>query len=174
MAGTQEDAPAAAAPRARVSPRQAALLLADRSILRVDAQVDESDISQIAVGLPVTVTFDALPDVTLPGKVTWINASGALMQGLVKYIVRVELTQKDPRVLLGMTAHVSIAVQHQAQALSVPLAAVQHGPQGDFVQRVRAGTTEAVPVTRGLRQGDRVIITGALKPDDQVVVMAGR
>jgi RND family efflux transporter MFP subunit len=157
-----------------VTSGQAALLLADRSTLRVDAQVDETDISQITVGTPVTVTFDALPGVALAGKVTWINPSGSMLQGLVKYTVRAELTQRDPHLLLGMTAHVSIVVQRQAQALAVPLAAVQHGPEGDFVQRVRAGLTEAVPVTRGPRQGDQVVVTGALKAGDQVVLVAGR
>ena len=157
-----------------VAPGTAALLLADRSVLRVDAQVDETDISQIQAGTPVSVTFDALPGLTIPGKVTWINPTGAMLQGLVKYTVRAELAQTDPRVLLGMTAHVSIVVNRQARVLTVPLAAVQHGPQGDFVQRWRAGAAEVVPVTRGARQGDQLVVTGALLAGDQVVMVAGR
>ncbi len=153
-----------------VASGQPGLLLADRSTLRVDAQVDETDISQITVGAPVTVTFDALPDLALPAKVTWINPNGAILQGLVKYTVRVELAQKDPRVLLGMTAHASIVVDRQAGALAVPLAAVQHGPQGDFVQRWRSGAAETVAVTVGSHQGDQVIVIGALKAGDQVVL----
>ena len=152
----------------------AALLLADRSVLRVDAQVDEKDISQITVGMPVTVTFNALPDVALPGKVTWINPNGTVLPGMVKYTARVELTQKDPRVLLGMTANASIVVQRQAGTLAVPLAAIQHGPQGDFVQRFQAGAAQTVPVTRGAVLGDRVVVVGALKPGDQVVLEQSR
>jgi HlyD family secretion protein len=157
-----------------VQPGTAALLLADRSVLRVDAQVDEKDISQITVGMPVTVTFNALPDVALPGQVTWINPNGTVLPGMVKYTARVELMQKDPRVLLGMTANASIVVQRQAGALAVPLAAIQHGPQGDFVQRVQAGAAQTVPVTRGAVLGDRVVVVGALKPGDQVVLEPGR
>ena len=52
------------------------MTLANRSLLRVEAQVDESDIGQIKVGNPVTLTLDALPDVALTGKVTWINGGG--------------------------------------------------------------------------------------------------
>ncbi len=146
----------------------------DRSTLRVDAQVGETDISRITVGMPVTLTLDALPDTPLTGKVAWINPNGSMLQGMVIYTVRVELTQRDPRVLLGMTAHASIVVQRQARALAVPLASLQHGPQGDFVKRWRSGATETVPVTVGPRQGDRAVVTGALKAGDQVLLAEGR
>ena len=157
-----------------VTSGQPALLMADRSTLRVDAQVGETDISRITVGMPVTLTLDALPDTPLTGKVAWINPNGSTLQGMVIYTARIELAQQDPRVLLGMTAHASIVVQRQAQALGVPLAALQHGPQGDFVQRWRSGAMETVPVTVGPRQGDRAVVTGALKAGDQVVLVEGR
>jgi HlyD family secretion protein len=153
-----------------VSTGQAALLLADRSVLRVDAQVDEIDISQISVGLPVSLTFDALPGVTLAGKVTWINPNGATLQGLVKYTVRTELNQADPRVLLGMTANVAVVTAQPTHALAVPANAVQTDSKGDYVNRVTADVaeTERVAVKRGQMVGDWVVVTGALQAGDDV------
>ena len=43
--------------------------------------------------------------------------SGQTVQGLVKYSVRVQLNQPDPRVLLGMTANVNIVTATEANAL---------------------------------------------------------
>jgi HlyD family secretion protein len=154
-----------------VAAGQAAVVLADRSVLRVEAQVDETDIGQIQVGDPVSVTLEALPEVALAGTVTWINGSGTTVQGLVKYTVRIELAQSDPRVLLGMTANVAIVTDRQAGALAVPLDAVQLDQAGEYVNRVTGGVVERVKVVSGQIDGDLVVVTGALQPGDEVQVL---
>jgi HlyD family secretion protein len=155
-----------------VSQTLAAALIANRSPLHVDVPIDEIQISQIQVGDEVTVTFDSLPGLTLLGSVAWINPVGSTVQGLVKYTVRVDVAGSDPRVLLGMTANVSIVTDVQAGALAVPLDAVQLDGQGEFVNRVKAdGTLERVNVVSGQLQGDLVIVAGDLKPGDTVQVV---
>ncbi len=150
---------------------QAAVVLADRSALRVDAQVDEADIGQVAVGNSVSVTLEALPKLAVDGKVTWINGNGASVQGLVKYTVRIELAKNDPRILLGMTADVSIVTDTQLGALAVPLDAVQLDQQGEYVNRVRNGAAERVNVTSGQIQGDLVVVAGPLQAGDSVQII---
>jgi HlyD family secretion protein len=157
-----------------VAVTQAAVTVANRQVLRVEAQIDEADIRHIAVGNPVEVTFEALPGVKLSGKVTWINAAGATLQGLVKYTVRTELTETDPGVLLGMTADVSILADQQAGALAVPLGAVLRDQQGEFVNRVQGTAVERVSVTSGAVQGSLVVVAGALQPGDEVQVFSNR
>jgi multidrug efflux pump subunit AcrA (membrane-fusion protein) len=147
---------------------QPAIVLADRSLLRVDAQVDEADISQIRAGNAVSITLEALPSQSLNGKVEWINTDGTTVQGLVKYTVRIDLAAADPRALLGMTANVSIVTDQQAGALAVPLDAVQLDQQGEYVNRVRSGVVERVKVVSGQIQSDVVVVTGALQPGDEV------
>jgi HlyD family secretion protein len=148
-----------------------AVTLANRSLLRVDADVDESDIGQIRVGNPVTLTLEALPDMTLGGQVAWINGGGTTVQGLVKYTVRINITKADPTVLLGMTANVSIVTNTQAGALAVPLDAVQLDQAGEFVNRVKDGAVERVNVTSGQIDGDKVVVTGPLQPGDEVQII---
>jgi HlyD family secretion protein len=145
--------------------------LANRSLLRVDAQVDETDIGQIKVGNPVTLTLDALPDVTLTGKVTWINGGGATVQGLVKYTVRIDINGNDPRVLIGMTANVAIITNMQVGVLAVPLDAVQLDQAGEYVNRVKDGVVERVKVTSGQIDGDLVVVVGTLKVGDLVQII---
>ncbi|MBI3243572.1 MAG: efflux RND transporter periplasmic adaptor subunit [Chloroflexi bacterium] len=152
-----------------VSQSLAAVVMANRSVLHVDVSVDETDVSDILPGDPVTVTFNSLPDLNLDGQVSQINPVGSAVQGLVKYTVRVDLVKVDPKVLLGMTADVSIVTDKNEGALAVPLDAVQLDPQGEFVNRVKADNTlERVNVVSGEVQGELVVVTGDLKPGDKV------
>ncbi len=150
---------------------QAAVVLANRSLLQVDADVDESDIGQVKVGNPVSMTLEALPDVTLSGRVVWINGGGAAVQGLVKYTVRIDIAGNDPRVLLGMTANASIVTNTQVGALAVPLDAVQLDQAGEYVNRVKGDVVERVKVTSGQTEGDVVVVTGDLQPGDLVQII---
>lgn len=67
------------------------ITIVDPSRVRVDVQVDESDIARIAVGQPATLTFDALPGSRFPAAVTAIAPSGTTSQGVVGYQVSMEL-----------------------------------------------------------------------------------
>jgi HlyD family secretion protein len=154
-----------------VATGQAAVTLANRSLLRVDAQVDEADIGQVRVGNPVSLTLEALPGVSLNGKVVWINGGGTAVQGLVKYTVRIDIANSDPSVLLGMTANVSIVTNTQVGALAVPLDAVQLDQTGEYVNRVKGGVVERVNVTSGQIDGDLVVVTGGLQVGDEVQVI---
>jgi HlyD family secretion protein len=147
----------------------AAVTIANRSQLHVDVSVDESDVSTITVGDDVLVTLDSLPDLQLNGQVTQINPLGSTVQGLVRYTVRVDVTETDPRVLIGMTANVTIVTDTNEGALAVPLDAVQLDQQGEFVNRVLLdGTLERVNVTSGEVQDAVVVVRGPLTPGDTV------
>src|SRR5579859_1250691 len=147
------------------SPSQAAITLADRSKLHVSVSVDETAIGAIASGNPVTLTLDALPGVALNGRVYSIEPFGQTVQGLVRYNVRVDLGQTDPRLLLYMTANATIVTHVEQNALAVPLSAIQYDNQGEFVNRVNsAGALERVNVTSGQSINDLVVVKGSLTP----------
>src|SRR5579859_61017 len=151
------------------SPTAAALTLANVSTYHVDVLVDESDVSGIKLGDAAQVTFSPLPDLVLSGTVSLVQPQGQTVQGLVKYTVRVDLRNFDPRVFLGMTANVNIVTATEENALAVPLDAVQLDSQGEYVNRVNAaGVVERVPVVSGAVQDVLVIVKGNLKPGDTV------
>ncbi len=151
------------------SPSQAALTLANTTQYHIDVLIDETEVPGIKLGNLAEVTFTPLPGLTLSGTVTTIQPQGQTVQGLVKYTVRVNLDTVDSRVLLGMTANVNIVTATEANALAVPLDAVQLDTQGEYVNRVTGpGTIERVPVVSGAVQDTLVIVTGNLKPGDEV------
>jgi HlyD family secretion protein len=149
----------------------AAVVLANRSSVRVQAQIDESQVAQVKVGDPVTLTLNAVPNLALPAQVTSIDAVGVVSQGLVKFNVQVDATKTDPRVLLGMTANVLIVTNRKAGQLAVPLQALQYDTDGEFVNTVANDgvTLTRVPVQSGQIQGSMIVVASeALKSGDQV------
>ncbi len=150
----------------------AAVVLTNRTALHVNVSVDETDIGQVAVRDPVSLTVDALPDLALSGQVASIESFGQTVQGIVRYNVRIDLTTVDPRLLLNMTANAVIITDVQDQALSVPLNAVQYDDQGEYVNLVQlGGVLLRVKVVSGDTQGDRVVVAGDLKPGDSVEIV---
>jgi len=76
-------------------------------------QVDTDDLSEVDVvnvqpGAEVSVTVDALPGVTLKGKVISITPRSIVKRGDVTYTVKVAITDPDPRLKWGMTAFVDV------------------------------------------------------------------
>jgi HlyD family secretion protein len=151
----------------------AAVVLADRSHLHVNVSVDEAEVSLVAPGQPVTLTIDALGGLTAPGQVAQVNGYGETVQGLVRYTVRVDLAQPDPRLLLNMTAYARIVTAVQEDALAVPVRAIQYDSQGEYVLRVSGdGSLERVLVTSGQIEGDVIAVRGDLRPGDTLQVEA--
>jgi HlyD family secretion protein len=87
------------------SPTAPAVVVADLSAWRVETDdLTELDVVRLQEGDAVTVRFDALPELELPGRVAQIKPIGSNRQGDIVYTVVVELTQSDPRLRWNMTA----------------------------------------------------------------------
>jgi multidrug efflux pump subunit AcrA (membrane-fusion protein) len=146
-----------------------AIILVNRSVLYVDVQVDETQISRVAVGDTAKITFDALPNVAATGKVTFINPVGTSSSGVVNYTVRVTLDKNDPAILLGATSTVVIDTGAASTLLTVPVSAVQTDDQGEYVMVVGSdGSATRVSVVSGTVVGTTVVVTGGLKVGDVV------
>jgi HlyD family secretion protein len=93
-----------------VGPGQPIALLADLSELVVETtDLNEIDVARIALGDEVDITFDALPDLTLPGTITYIASKADVGTG-VNYVVEVRPDDPFPQdVRWGMTAYIDAA-----------------------------------------------------------------
>lgn len=145
--------------------------LADMDHLYVNTQVDESDIANVKLGNQAEVTLEAVPGVTLTGKVTAINPVGENVSGLVKYTVRVDLDKVSAEIFLplGTTANVTITVKETTANLAVPITMIQNDANGEFVWVIlNDGSTQRVDVVSGSIVGDKVVVTGDLKAGDRI------
>jgi multidrug resistance efflux pump len=90
---------------------QPVLALGDTGVMRVETtDLRETDVARLKDGMPVEVTFDALPGRTFQGTVTRIAPMSSTEKGSTNYTVIVEVADLDPALRWGMTAFVNIRV----------------------------------------------------------------
>ncbi len=93
----------------------------------VSLPLNEVDIAKIKVGQKATITFDALPDLTIAGSVIEVDALGTTSQGVVTYNVKVAFDTDDEQIKPGMSSSVSIATDVRTNVLLIPNAAIRNG-----------------------------------------------
>ncbi|MDB5982392.1 MAG: transporter [Pseudomonas sp.] len=144
---------------ARVSQGQALFGLANLEQLKVVAKVDESDINQLRVGLPVDITGDGFGGLLLNGRISSVGsqAQQAEFQGSgASYEIAVSLPALTPEqqqhIRLGMSARLSIITYQNPSAIVVPFAAINERDGQQFVSYRRAPEKEARRVDVSLGQ----------------------
>jgi len=91
-----------------VSAYTTVVTVADITYWKVETtDLTELDVPDVAPGMPVTVRFDALPDVELSGVVEKINDLGVNKQGDITYTTTISLDDIDERLRWKMTAYVT-------------------------------------------------------------------
>lgn len=106
-------------------PGSVLMVIGDLSELVAEVEVPERDVVQLALEQEAVVRVDAIPDESFPGKVVEIASSGTKLGDVVKFKVKVALSQPDPRLKPEMTAKVEITTRRAENVLAVPLQAVQ-------------------------------------------------
>lgn len=161
--------------------------IADLSQMTVRVQVNEIDISRVAVGQTARVTFSALPGAEMDATVTRIatvatgsGSSGAAAMmggggsGVVTYEVELLIPQPAAGLRPGMTANVEIYLQREQNALIAPVGAVgtsddgaryvyvQTDDEGTAFERrpveVSAESTTDAVIKKGVAEGDIIAI----------------
>ena len=93
----------------QVLPGTPVVWLADLSQWQVETDdLTELSVVDVEVGAPADITFDAIPDLVLPGTVTRIGAISENKLGDVTYTVVIVPDEQDDRLRWGMTAMVRI------------------------------------------------------------------
>jgi HlyD family secretion protein len=138
------------------NPGTVILSVADLRRMKVEAEVDETDVASVRLGQTATVKVDALPDTTLTGRVVEIANSPKIselgtQEQQTNFVVDVMIDTPPPTLRPGMTADVEIKTATKEGVLHVPIQAVvvrtaeelakaQKGAKG---RRAGAGTARA-------------------------------
>lgn len=151
----------------------AVVSMADMATLEVEADVAESNLSQVHLGQPCEIQLDALPEARFRGRVQRIVPTVDRAKATV--LVKVGFVDRDPRVLPEMSARVAFLSQEVPEAERAARTAVnpaalatRDGRRVAFV--IREGKAVQTPVQTGARLGDLVEVTSGLKPGDSVVL----
>ncbi|MDO8676841.1 MAG: HlyD family efflux transporter periplasmic adaptor subunit [Candidatus Azambacteria bacterium] len=90
-----------------------------------EISLNEIDVAKIKAGQKVTLTFDAVTDLTITGQVAEVDAVGTVSQGVVTYIVKIAFDTQDDRIKPGMSVSAAIITEAKLGVLLVPNSAVK-------------------------------------------------
>jgi hypothetical protein len=141
-----------------------------------DGTVDEIDIGPVAVGQPVTLRLDALPDLTVRGSVaavaTSVVASSDADPGKLVQLQIAIAPAAGAGLRPGMRFRGEIEVRRIAGAVQVPAEAVFIEPDGPVAYRDTAHGLERVALRLGRRTADAIEVEAGLAAGDRVARIA--
>ncbi|MBI1799171.1 MAG: efflux RND transporter periplasmic adaptor subunit [Candidatus Eisenbacteria bacterium] len=109
------------------------VLANDLAQMQVETSIDEADIGQIRVGLPVSFTVDAFQDMAFEGRVSQVRLEPIVQQGVVTYTTVIGAANPSLKLRPGMTANVSVLIERRDDVLRIPAAALRFRPPGEPV-----------------------------------------
>jgi HlyD family secretion protein len=150
-----------------VQPGRALLVLAPTGDVQLVLQIDEKNMSSIALGQQALVSADAYPDQTFPAQVSYINPS----VDITRASVEVKLTAPSPPAFVrqDMTVSVDIEVASRKNTLVLPTRAVRDLSTVPWILKVVDGRTQKQLVTCGIRAAGAVEILSGAKQGENVV-----
>ena len=160
-----------------------------------EISLNEVDVAKVNVGGKATLTFDAVPDLTITGQVAELDQVGTISQGVVTYMITIAFDTQDDRVKTAMSVSAAIVTEARPHALLVPNSAVKSQGNASYVEmpseadRALAATAtgggvifqepirrqmievglsndELTEVTSGLNEGD-LVVTRMIQPNAQ-------
>ena len=157
-----------------------------------EISLNEIDVAKVKAGQKVTLTFDAVPDLTITGQVAEVDAVGTVSQSVVTYTVKIDFDTQDDRIKSAMSVSAAVITEAKPNVLLVPNSAVKSQGNAQYVeivegddrnlalaantsgailknsprrQSIEVGTAndEFTEITSGLKEGD-VIVTRTIQP----------
>ena len=118
-----------------------------RNEMHIHGSVDEADIGLVKSAqhraYPATFTVDAYPEKTFTGTIYEIRMNSTTVQNVVTYPVIVSAPNPDLELLPGMTASLSLQVDHRDDVVKIPNAALRYYPIAKHVR------PEDLPILEG-------------------------
>jgi HlyD family secretion protein len=159
-----------------VDSKGAVVTMADMSTLEVEADVAESSLAKIRVGMPCEIQLDAIPDGRFVGSID--RTVPTVDRAKATLLVKVKFKELDPRILPDMSAKVAFLEKELGADEKKPVTAVNPSAivtrdGQSVVFAIKEDKVEQRSVQRGAALGDLVAITGVaaqtkvvLKPTD--------
>lgn len=165
----------------------------DLSYLEMTIDIDELDISKVAVGQSVTVTADAVEGKSYQGVVTKVSVVGTTSMGITSYPATIRIDDTNG-LLPGMNVDAEIVLSQASDVLTIPAAALNRGnrvllttdspssanaladqeaPEGYVYVQVETGQSDDlyIEITAGLQEGDTVAYLAAAEENGQTNMM---
>lgn len=139
------------------------------SQLKVQTEVPEIDAGSITVGSDAIISFDAIPDLTLKGKVSFIGST--LSPANRTLMVEVTLVSNHSKLKSDMMAKVKLPRETKSNALLVSENIIQLVDRDRAIVYVeKEGKAEERRLKLGARQGNKIDVLDGLKTGDHLII----
>ena len=136
----------------------------DIGTLELEGKIEETDRGRIAVGQEVIVKLDALPELTLPAKLSQISPLAEVTMNEYpptrSFRASAQILHPEPRLRPSMNGGMDIVVNRLPHALSIPARALFTKAGNPVVYARHGGSYRAVEVKVEARNPDEVAISG--------------
>ena len=147
--------------------------LANMKDLIFRGNIDETEVGQLAIGVPMKITIGALQDVKLNASLEYISPKAVENNGANQFEIKAAIDIKGAKSLRsGYSANAEIVLQTAKNVLTIPESAVEFSGDSTFVYLVKGRgeqkTYERHPVTIGISDGVNIEIKKGLSNKDIV------
>ncbi len=156
--------------QATTSSENWSLILIDTSELYIEANVNQLDAPDVAVGQTAQAVIEPLPDRTWPVEIVEVGGMAVSRGNSTVVVVTGKLPQADPSILVGYTAEMEISTASAFDVLRVPITCLLESPRGWMVMKVADEQTRPQPVTIGVRSDTYAEITSGLAEGDVILL----
>jgi len=148
--------------------------MSDKLIVKAD--VDETDIGRVHMGMATSITLDSYPNQPIDGKVFQILYEGVNTSNVITYGVKIEPQNVPPFFRSQMTANISLIANKKDNVVLLPEAAIRPSSTGERQVMIPGPDGKPTPrvVQVGLETGDQAEITDGIAAGDKVLVMRKR
>lgn len=147
--------------------------VADLSVMTVEAQVSEADISKLKIGMPVYFTLLGQPDKRYEGRLRTIKPKPEITNNVVLYYALFDVPNPDGNLMLDMSAQVYFVIDAASDALLVHTAALT--PTKEHNKKLvtvidKSGNEQERTITIGISNRVQTQVLDGLSEGDEVVL----
>jgi len=134
--------------------------------------IDETEVGQLAIGIPMKITIGALQDLKFDAALEYISPKATENNGANQFEIKAAVrVGKDDKLRSGYSANAEIVLAEARQVLTVPESAIEFAGDSTFVYVLTDSVThqyERHPVATGLSDGVNIEIKKGLDSRQKV------
>jgi len=127
----------------------------DLTTMQVEADIDEADIGQLAVGQRVEFSVDAFSEMTFEGKVSEIRLQPTETSNVVTYTAIITVHNPEHKLKPGMTASITAYVEEVSDVLVVAAKAFRFTPDSEMLSNYMKSLPEEMQMAQRPPRGER-------------------
>ena len=147
--------------------------VANMSDLIFRGNIDETEVGQLSMGIPMKITIGALQDMTFDAALEYISPKATETNGANQFEIKAAVkVGKDDKIRSGYSANAEIVLAKADKALTIPESAIEFSGDSTFVYVIK-GTDkqknyERRHIETGLSDGVNIEIKKGLTAKDKV------